>query len=81
MLRIAREQFHYLKESSARLEFAVADARLSLERESPQQFDLLAIDAFSGDAIPRICSRRKRWICTCGTSSPMARSFSSPTAI
>jgi len=27
-------------------------ARLSLEREPPQQFDLLAIDAFSGDAIP-----------------------------
>ena len=28
------------------------DARLSLERQPPQHFDLLAIDAFSGDSIP-----------------------------
>jgi SAM-dependent methyltransferase len=30
----------------------LGDARLSLERESSQSFDLLAVDAFSGDAIP-----------------------------
>jgi spermidine synthase len=30
----------------------MGDARLSLEAEPSQQFDLLAIDAFSGDAIP-----------------------------
>ena len=30
----------------------MGDARLSMEREPPQQFDLLALDAFSGDAIP-----------------------------
>ena len=30
----------------------LGDARLSLEREDPQQFDVLAVDAFSGDAIP-----------------------------
>ena len=28
------------------------EARLNLERERPQQFDVLAIDAFSSDAIP-----------------------------
>jgi spermidine synthase len=28
------------------------DARLSLEHEEPRQFDLLVLDAFSGDAIP-----------------------------
>ena len=28
------------------------DARLSLEREPPQQFDVLVLDAFSSDAIP-----------------------------
>ena len=27
-------------------------ARLSLEEESPQKFNILAIDAFSGDTIP-----------------------------
>jgi len=34
------------------VEVALGDARLSLEREPPQRFDVLAIDAFSGDAIP-----------------------------
>ena len=31
---------------------APGDARLSLEREPPQHFDLLVLDAFSSDAIP-----------------------------
>jgi hypothetical protein len=30
----------------------LGDARLSLEREAPQQFDVLAVDAFSGDSVP-----------------------------
>ncbi len=30
----------------------LGDARLNLEREPPQQLDVLAIDAFSGDSIP-----------------------------
>jgi hypothetical protein len=30
----------------------MGDARLSLESEAPQNFDVLAVDAFSGDAIP-----------------------------
>ena len=30
----------------------MGDARLSLQAEQPQQFDVLAVDAFSGDAIP-----------------------------
>jgi len=49
---LAKTEFHYLAQSSARVEIVIGDARLSLERESPRQFDLLAIDAFSGDAIP-----------------------------
>ena len=49
---IAREYFTYLGDSSATIETALGDARLSLEREAPQNFDLLAIDAFSSDAIP-----------------------------
>ncbi len=50
--RIARSYFTYLDDSEATIEIALGDARLSLEREPPQQFDLLAIDAFSSDAIP-----------------------------
>jgi len=34
------------------VEAALGDARLSLEREPDQNFDILALDAFSSDAIP-----------------------------
>lgn len=30
----------------------LGDTRITLEKESPQQFDVLAVDAFSGDAVP-----------------------------
>jgi SAM-dependent methyltransferase len=50
--RIAREQFSYLADSPARIEVVLGDARLSLEREPFQGFDVLAVDAFSGDSIP-----------------------------
>jgi len=49
---IARRDFTYLKDSDATIEVSLGDARLSLERETPQRFDVLAIDAFSSDAIP-----------------------------
>ncbi len=52
MISIARSYFTFLGESRATIETVLGDARLSLEREPPQEFDLLAIDAFSGDAIP-----------------------------
>jgi hypothetical protein len=53
---IAREHFSYLRDSAAKVEIALGDARLSLERElaeaGSQQFDVLVVDAFSSDAIP-----------------------------
>jgi SAM-dependent methyltransferase/MFS family permease len=49
---VAKSEFTFLSDSPATVEIAVGDARLSLEREPPQQFDVLAVDAFSGDAIP-----------------------------
>jgi len=49
---IARRYFTFLADSAARTEIALGDARLTLERERPQAFDVLAIDAFSSDAIP-----------------------------
>ena len=52
VIRIARTEFTYLADSDANVETVLGDARLSLERESPQHFDVLAIDAFSSDAIP-----------------------------
>ena len=52
VIDIATSEFSFLSESDARVEIAVGDARLALEREPPQRFDVLAVDAFSGDAIP-----------------------------
>jgi hypothetical protein len=50
--RIAGAKFAYLSNCSGTVQVAVGDARLTLERDPPQQFDLLALDAFSSDAIP-----------------------------
>jgi hypothetical protein len=52
VVAIAQRDFTFLSDSAARVEIALGDARLSLEREPPQGFDVLAIDAFSSDAIP-----------------------------
>ncbi len=49
---IANRDFTYLKDTEAKIEIALGDARLNLEREAPQNFDVLAIDAFSSDSIP-----------------------------
>jgi len=49
---IAQNLFTYLRDSPAQITFADGDARTSLTREAPQNFDVLAVDAFSGDAIP-----------------------------
>jgi hypothetical protein len=50
--RVAASQFTYLSNCPARIDIALGDARLSLEKEAPEQFDLLVLDAFSSDAIP-----------------------------
>ena len=52
VVTIARRDFTYLKDSDASIEVALGDARLLLEREPARGFDVLAIDAFSSDAIP-----------------------------
>ncbi|MFN9721294.1 MAG: hypothetical protein ACK58L_21560, partial [Planctomycetota bacterium] len=48
--------FTYLNDSPAEKDVAIGDARIVMERElqqnESQQFDVLAIDAFSSDAIP-----------------------------
>ena len=55
IVRIAHKHFTYLSEMQqrgARLEEVVGDGRLALEREPPQKFDVLLLDAFSGDSVP-----------------------------
>ncbi len=50
--QLARTEFSYLHDTPARTEVVLGDGRLALERESGQQFDLLVMDAFSGDSVP-----------------------------
>jgi spermidine synthase len=50
--QIAQTEFTYLGNSAAKVDLAMGDARLSMEKEPAQGFDLLALDAFSSDSIP-----------------------------
>lgn len=52
--RFARDvrYFSFLANHSEQTKVVLGDARLSLEREASQQYDVLVLDAFSGDAIP-----------------------------
>lgn len=52
VIRLADEHFTFLKKCRGDVEIVTGDARLSMEHESPQNFDVLVLDAFSGDAIP-----------------------------
>lgn len=52
VVQAARQEFSYLGDCPCPTDVVLGDARLSLEREPPQGFDVLALDAFSGDAIP-----------------------------
>jgi SAM-dependent methyltransferase len=52
VLRLARTEFSFLPNCKAKVDVAMGDARLSLEREAPENFDVLAVDAFSSDSIP-----------------------------
>jgi SAM-dependent methyltransferase len=49
---LARRRFDFLRSSAAAIELVVADARVALEREPAQRFDLLLVDAFSSDSVP-----------------------------
>lgn len=52
VVTLARTSFSYLRDTQAIADVVLGDARVSLESELPQRFDVLAVDAFSGDAIP-----------------------------
>jgi SAM-dependent methyltransferase len=49
---IARREFTFLADTAAHSEVVLGDGRLSLEREPARGYDVLGIDAFSGDSIP-----------------------------
>jgi len=54
--KIARQWFSYLKDSKAKVDVALGDARIVLEQELKEgkrnDYDMIVVDAFSSDAIP-----------------------------
>jgi SAM-dependent methyltransferase len=52
VVEVANREFSFLADTSGTIEHVLGDARLAMERESPQGYDVLAIDAFSSDSIP-----------------------------
>jgi hypothetical protein len=52
VISMARKHFTFLNDSAATINVVPGDARLVLERQPNQNFDLLVLDAFSSDAIP-----------------------------
>ena len=56
VIRLSDQYFTYRKDSPAEVDVVLGDARITLESElalgQGQQFDVLAVDAFSSDSIP-----------------------------
>ena len=55
VVRLAKTYFTYMADFEKRggtLEVVVGDGRLALEKEDSQKFDVLLLDAFSGDSVP-----------------------------
>ncbi len=49
---IAKAEFSFLKDAKTKIEIVLGDARLSMEREPLNRYDVLILDAFSGDSVP-----------------------------
>jgi hypothetical protein len=52
VVNIAEGLFYFLRQSPAEKRIEIGDGRLLLERDRGSRFDVLILDAFSGDAIP-----------------------------
>ncbi len=52
VIDLAQSEFTFMADSPAIIDTVLGDARLSMEHEPPQSFDVLAVDAFSGDSVP-----------------------------
>ena len=50
--KLATTEFSYIHDSPAKVSILMGDARLTLEHEATQNYDVLLVDAFSSDAIP-----------------------------
>ena len=50
--RVAHQWFSYLDDCPCHVDVVLGDARLSMAAEAPQGYDVIAVDAFTGDSIP-----------------------------
>ena len=57
VINVAKDYFTYLEDSQAEIKIIAGDGRVSLSTQlnnnNPNSFDLLVLDAFSGDSIPQ----------------------------
>ena len=53
--RLARHWFTFLNDSGAQTDVVTGDARLSLASQAPQRFNVIVVDAFSGDGSRYTC--------------------------
>ena len=52
VIQVAQRYFTFLSRGTAHSEVIEGDARLRLAAEPPQNYDVLVVDAFAGDAVP-----------------------------
>jgi spermidine synthase len=52
MVEIARNRFSFLRNCAPDAQIVLGDARLRLAEQAPNSIDILAVDAFSSDAVP-----------------------------
>ncbi len=52
MVEVARTRFTFLSQCAPQVRMVLGDARLTLSRQPPGSIDVLAVDAFSSDAVP-----------------------------
>ena len=52
MVQVARRRFSFLSRCAPQVRIVLGDARISLSRQPANSIDILAVDAFSSDAVP-----------------------------
>jgi len=61
VIDLAQRYFDCLRDCPSEVKIVAGDARLVLDHEAPQAFDILVLDAFSGDAIPVHLLTKEAW--------------------
>ena len=52
VVELSKRYFTFLSDCQANLEVVVADGRICLDSQRPGSFDIVVLDAFSGDSVP-----------------------------